>query len=134
MFFSKQKKKGETAGNAAAKRMPRYDSLATIRINGFDGKALLKNISNTGFCMQSRTFAALTPGEKYIIKITPEEATGIGTFDAEVEVRWIRSEVSKFDAGFLLTKPLTGMELDRYVDYHMALGTMQKAQRLDTAS
>jgi hypothetical protein len=132
MFFTKKKKEEQVSDESeAVKRAPRYDSMAIVCINGFEGQALLKNISNSGFCMQSKTFAALTPGEKYILKIFPEKTTGLGDIEVEVEVRWIRSEVSKFESGFLLTKPLAAQDLNKYIDY---LKTQTEPGKLRTAS
>jgi hypothetical protein len=116
MFFSKKKKKNEEE-EGLAPRAPRYDSLAAVRVNGFEGQALLKNISITGFCMQSKTFANLTPGKQYTMYISPEASTGLATIEVEVEVRWIRSEVSRFDVGLLIAKPLLNKTMDTYINY-----------------
>jgi hypothetical protein len=116
MFFKSKKEKIDDTEEKVV-RAPRYDSFAAIRINGFEGEALLKNISLTGFCMQSKTYADLSPGETYFIQIIPESLTGLAKFDVEVEVRWVRSEVSKFDVGLLLTKTQSRLEMDKYIDF-----------------
>ncbi|MDR3338401.1 MAG: PilZ domain-containing protein [Treponema sp.] len=116
MAFFKKKKEEENK-DEAVQRAPRYDSVAGVRINGFDGQALLKNISLGGFCMQSKTFAALVSGEKYIMKISPEKPSGLGAFDVEVEVRWVRSEVSRFEAGLLIAGSPSVREMEKYIAY-----------------
>jgi hypothetical protein len=115
-FFTKKKNKDEEEESLVS-RAPRYDSLALVRVNGFEGQALLKNVSVTGFCMQSKTYANFTPGNKYTMQIFPEKSTGLRTIETEVEVRWIRSEVSKFEVGFLITQLAAGREMEKYVDY-----------------
>jgi hypothetical protein len=116
------KRKENPTEEETIQRAPRYNSIAGVCINGFDGQALLKNISIGGLCMQSKTYAALIPGEKHIMKISPEVSTGRDAFKIEVEVRWVRSEVSRFEAGLLLTKPpnhfpMENQELVKYLDY-----------------
>jgi hypothetical protein len=112
-------RKTETDAEAEEKitRAPRYSSFASIQVNGFEGEALLKNISTSGFCMESKTYANLAPGKKYLMQIFPEATTGLSRFDVEVEVRWVRSEVSKFDVGLLLTKTQSRLEMDKYIDF-----------------
>ncbi|MDR1655024.1 MAG: PilZ domain-containing protein, partial [Treponema sp.] len=97
-------------------RAPRYNSVAFIEVNGFEGRALLKNISATGFCMQSKTYASFTPGEKYIIRIFPGKSIGLNVIEAEVEARWVRSEVSKFEVGLLIIKS-SNQDMEKYVEY-----------------
>jgi hypothetical protein len=110
-------------------RAPRYDSYALVKVNGFEGQALLKNMSITGFCMQSKTYANLTPGSVYSISIMPEASSGLKAIEAEVEVRWVRSEVSNFEVGLLVTKPSPGREMEKYVDYLKVLGGASAAAR-----
>jgi hypothetical protein len=117
MFFFKRKKEIIDDTEEKVTRAPRYDSFAAVRINGFEGEALLKNISITGFCMESKTYADLGPGKKYLMQIFPEDSTGLPKFDVEVEVRWVRSEVSKFDVGLLLTKTQSRLEMDKYIGF-----------------
>jgi hypothetical protein len=114
-FF--KKKKEEEDKDEAVQRSPRYNSVAGVYINGFDGQALLKNISVGGFCMQSKTFAALVPGEEYGMKISPEKPSGLDAFDVEVEVRWVRSEVSRFEAGLLIAGSPSVREMEKYINY-----------------
>jgi hypothetical protein len=117
MFSFKEKKNTDKNKEDLVPRAPRYDSLAHVHVNGFEGKALLKNISVTGFCMQSKTYASLTPGNTYTMSIVPEDSTGLQAIDSEVEVRWVRSEVSKFEVGLQITKPDARRNMEKYIEY-----------------
>jgi hypothetical protein len=117
LFFKGKKEKISDDTEEKVVRAPRYDSFASIRVNGFEGEALLKNISITGFCMESKTFANLRLGEKYLIQVTPESTAGLVKFEVEVEVRWVRSEVSKFDVGLQLTKTQSHKDLEKYINF-----------------
>ncbi|MDR1046945.1 MAG: hypothetical protein LBL64_04150 [Treponema sp.] len=116
MIFFKGKKNVHKIEEDLAPRAPRYSSFALIEINGFEGRALLKNISATGFCMQSKTYANLIPAEKYIMHIFPEKSAGLNTIESEVEVRWVRSEISSFEVGLLIAKS-SGRDMEKYIDY-----------------
>ncbi|MDR2607973.1 MAG: PilZ domain-containing protein [Treponema sp.] len=116
MSFFSGKKNVHKDKEELAPRAPRYSSVAFIEVNDFEGRALLKNISVTGFCMQSKTYANLIPGEKYIMHIFPEKSAGLKVIEAEVEVRWVRSEVSRFDVGLLIAKS-SGRDMEKYIDY-----------------
>ncbi|MDR2304722.1 MAG: hypothetical protein LBE10_09065 [Treponema sp.] len=115
-FFRKKENVLKDKEEDLAPRAPRYDSFAFIEVNGFEGRALLKNISTTGFCMQSKTYASLIPGKTYTMYIFPGKSTGLDTIESEVEVRWVRSEVSKFEVGLLITKSFN-RNMEKYVDY-----------------
>jgi hypothetical protein len=102
------------------RRYPRYHALAAIRIDGYYGQALLKDINLGGFRMQSRTFVSLTPGVKYTINITPE--SDMNLFSLVVEVRWVKSEISRFEAGFAIIQtpiqtPADKKAFEMYIDY-----------------
>jgi hypothetical protein len=99
------------------RRAPRYDSWAHVKINGFEGEALLRNINLGGFRMESRTFVAITIGDNYAMNVVPETATALRSFDLEVEVRWVRSTESSFNAGFAVTKAPLDRGLEKYVEY-----------------
>jgi c-di-GMP-binding flagellar brake protein YcgR len=114
------KKKGETAeaqGPGANPRQPRYDCVAHVKVNGFEGQAALRNVSIGGFRMESRTFAAMQPGEQYTMQIAPLAETGIAAFEVKVEVRWVKSDVTSFNVGFLIVNPASERYLTKYIDY-----------------
>jgi hypothetical protein len=88
------------AKHREAPRPPRYASLALVRINGFEGYAVLRNVSAGGFRMESKTFVDMEAGNACSIQITPETEAGISQFDFEVSVQWVQSFAEKFAAGF----------------------------------
>jgi hypothetical protein len=116
MFWFRKKKKEKEDNGDLHPRAPRYDSFAFIEVNGFEGHALLKNISITGFCLQSKTYASFTPGETYTMRIFPEKSTGLDVIESEVEARWVRSEVSRFEVGLLIAKS-SGRDIEKYLEY-----------------
>jgi hypothetical protein len=114
MFNSKQKTTPVPAEEKS--RPPRYASVARIRINGFEGEAVLRNISSGGFRMESKTYAAIAVGEHYAIQIRPE-VSKLSPFELEVEVRWIQSTETCFNSGFLVVKPPADRSFSIYIDY-----------------
>jgi hypothetical protein len=116
MFFKKEQKAGQPASGEMP-RLPRYGCVAKISINGFEGEAVLRNINQGGFRMESKTYAALTANEHYTIRIRPEAAAGIEPFELEVEARWIQSTENSFNSGFLVTKRTADKSFEKYIDY-----------------
>jgi hypothetical protein len=120
MFFKKQKEtpdRASSGGDSVAPRAPRYSTVARVRINGFEGEAVLRNISVGGFRMESRTYAAIVLGDRYTMQIAPDASVGIKAFELDVEVRWVRSTESSFNAGFLVVKSPLDRSLEKYIDY-----------------
>jgi hypothetical protein len=105
MLFFKSKKSGEADSPAATvNRAPRYGSLALVSVNGYEGAAVLRNVSQSGFRMESKTFVEMELGNVLTMQITPEASSGIKQFEIKVEVRWIQSAREKFSAGFMLVQ------------------------------
>jgi hypothetical protein len=115
MLFGKKQVSESQPDSADNRRAPRYSSLAQVRINGFEGQALLRNINQGGFCMESRTYAAITLGDHYNMEIIPEPSLNIRPFKLDVEVRWVRSTEKSFNSGFLILTPPADRSLERYV-------------------
>lgn len=118
MFFFKPKT-GEAADPevaAAVSRAPRYGSIAFVNINGYEGMAMLRNVSQSGFRMESKTFVEMELGNVFTMWITPELASGVKRFEIKVEVRWIQSTQDKFSVGFMITES-GNRSLQRYVDF-----------------
>jgi hypothetical protein len=116
MLFEKRKEKAEAAQDICS-RPPRYNCVARVGINGFEGEAALKNISTGGFLMQSRTYVAIRVGEHYTMRLKPEDASGIKLFELEVEVRWVQSTETSFSAGFLIVKQYIDRVFEKYIEY-----------------
>jgi hypothetical protein len=116
MLF-KRKEKANQSSVQETPRPPRYTTFAHICINGFDGMAALRNVSTGGFCMESKTYAAITVGEQYTMQIKPEPGANLNDFDLKVEVRWVRSTETSFSSGLLITSPPAGKSLEKYIEY-----------------
>ncbi|MDR1058667.1 MAG: PilZ domain-containing protein [Treponema sp.] len=118
MLFFKTGERTETAlSQSGPTRAPRYDCIATVRINGFDGRAILRNINQGGFRMESKTYAALTVNEHYTLEIQPEEVANVNSFGLTVEVRWIRSTEHNFNVGFRIIKQSADRAFEKYLEY-----------------
>jgi hypothetical protein len=117
LFKKKAKPEEVRASSGPNPRQPRYDCVANVKVNGFEGQALLRNVSIGGFRMESRTFAAMQPGEQFTMQIAPLPETGIAPFEVKVEVRWVKSDVSSFNVGFLIVNPASERFLTKYIDY-----------------
>jgi hypothetical protein len=115
-LFFKKKKNAESTAVDKSPRDPRYLSLAMVSINGFEGQAVLRNVSAGGFCMESKTFADMDVGASYSISVTPEEHAGIGHFELTVEVRWILSSPEKFSVGFRVVQG-NSRAFEKYVEF-----------------
>jgi hypothetical protein len=115
MWF-KTKKKVEKEPLDSSPRAPRYNSVARVRINGFEGEAVLRNVSIGGFRMESRTYAAIQVGERYTIRIQPEHSPNAGAFELEVEVRWVQSSETSFSSGFLIVSVPVNAYYVKYID------------------
>jgi hypothetical protein len=122
MIFSKLKPKAKTGGtakpevSAESARAPRYGSIAFVRINGYEGTAILRNVSQSGFRMESKTFVEMETGNVFTMSISPELSSGVKQFEVKVEVRWILIAQDKFSAGFMVTED-GNRPLQRYVDF-----------------
>lgn len=117
MFFFKRKNK--SAAEKAAlilSRAPRYDCLINVGINGYEGQAVLRNISETGFRMESKTFVEIEIASTYVMRINPEAAAGIKPFDVTVEVRWVLSSPDKFTMGLLIVQT-ENRSFQKYFNY-----------------
>jgi hypothetical protein len=93
----------------------RYQSMVHIRIHGFDGYALIRNINTSGFCMASKTYVTINRSERHKMHIIPEEAARLSSIEMEVEVRWTRTTQKNFAAGFKIIQ--SGSALRAYVSY-----------------
>jgi hypothetical protein len=115
MWF-KAKKKAAKDLAVALPRAPRYNSVARVRINGFEGEAVLRNVSIGGFRMESRTYAAIQAGERYTMRIQPESSVNVSVFELVVEVRWVQSSEKSFSCGFLIVSVPVNTYYEKYID------------------
>jgi hypothetical protein len=115
MIIMTKKKNGQDSPAELSARAPRYSSVARVRINGFEGEAVLRNVSIGGFRMESRTYAAIKTGEHYTMQMQPEASANVPAFKLDVEVRWIQSSETSFAVGFLITSA-PGNLYEKYID------------------
>jgi hypothetical protein len=115
MWFKTTKKAAKDLA-APPLRAARYNSVARVRINGFEGEAVLRNVSIGGFRMESRTYAAIQTGERYTMRIQPESSAGVSAFELGVEVRWVQSSETSFSCGFLIVSAPIGNYYEKYID------------------
>jgi len=101
-----------------SRRSPRYRSLAHVRIiDTEERKCLVKNISITGCCVECDDVTDIQTNTPYQLKIKPEGASHIGSFQLEVECKWIRKDPNAAELGFAITASPKGKKFQRYVDY-----------------
>ncbi|MDR0707242.1 MAG: PilZ domain-containing protein [Treponema sp.] len=117
MLFNKKQKQAEVEKPPAEnRRAVRFSSMATVKINGFEGEALLKDINAGGLCMESVTYASLELDETYVMSISPEPSFGVETFDLKVKVQWLHSSATLFATGFSIIEPPRGHAFQKYID------------------
>ena len=116
MFFSKKKEEELSDQQAVYQRReaPRFVLDAGISIDGFEGEGQLGNISISGCCMGSATYAAILPDEVYKAKIIPAPDENMGSFIVKLRASWTKSSEMLFQAGFSLEQGQSNAELKRY--------------------
>ena len=100
------------------RRSPRYRTMAHAQISGvLEGECLLRNISITGCCVECSDAADIQPNAQYQLKIKPEGSSHIGSFQLEVECKWVRNDRDAAELGFAIIASPKGKKFQRYVDY-----------------
>jgi hypothetical protein len=128
MFFTERKKAVQEDTFQDQRKEPRYSAVARIRVNGFEGEAVLRDINSTGFQMESKTYAAIIVGEHYNMQIVPENVANIPPIDLEVEVRWVRNAEVSFNSGFLITGRPSDKAFDKYMIFIKTRYTVQSGR------
>jgi hypothetical protein len=96
----------------------RYRTLAHVRIPGIIGEeGLLKDLSVTGCCVESTSFAGIQLNTRYRIEILPESAAKIDGFELLAESLWTRPGGYSCEIGFTIIESPRGKTFQRYVDY-----------------
>jgi hypothetical protein len=116
MFFKKKAALGDQFAVFRERETPRYASGGGITIEGFEGEGRIKNVCVSGCCMDSVTYAALTPGKAYQVKILPGAGVSQDPFSLRLMVTWIKSSEMVFEAGFSLEPGEKYPALERYVE------------------
>jgi hypothetical protein len=92
--------------------------VAHAQISGIGGgECLLKNISVTGCGVECTGVVDLQKDIPYQMKVKPEKDSHIGSFDLQVECKWIRTSGHSTELGFFITASPKGRKFQRYVDY-----------------
>jgi len=92
--------------------------MARVQITGVvEGECLLKNISITGCCVECTGVADIQPNVRCQLIIRPEKVSHIGSFQLEVECKWVRKDGYATDVGFAITASPKGRKFQCYVDY-----------------
>ncbi|MDR2747959.1 MAG: PilZ domain-containing protein [Treponema sp.] len=116
LFFKPKKETADEKSAVILSRPPRYECLVKVGINGYEGQAVLKNISQTGFRMESKTFVEIEAGSTYVMHVMPEITTGVKPFDVTVEIRWMQSSPDKFSLGLMVTD-VENRSFQKYVSH-----------------
>ncbi|MDR0402812.1 MAG: hypothetical protein LBH35_04395 [Treponema sp.] len=89
-----------------ARKYPRYESGGQVCIAGvLDTKAILKNLSVRGLCVESSEFLDIVPHSKYIADVFPETESNIKPFTVDIESKWIWTRKDHSESGFIVTIP-----------------------------
>jgi hypothetical protein len=101
------------------RRGPRYESGGQVYITEvLDTRAVLKNLSACGLCIESEEFMNITPLSKYTVDVLPEKEANIKPFSVDVESKWIRTRKDRSESGFVIVvSPETSAEelLNKYL-------------------
>ena len=114
-----RKKKEELSDQLAVYRereAPRFDTQASILIDGYEGEGQLANISIRGGCMQSVTYVAITPNKEYKVTVTPAADEKMPPFSFNLLLNWTKSSEELFQAGFSLKDGQENSQAKRYVE------------------
>jgi hypothetical protein len=118
------KEKENTPGDSSGKppRAPRYECMARISIEGFEGEAVMRNVSPGGFRMESRVHREIAVHTLCSVRVAPEDGSGIQAFDLEAEVRWVRIDEDSLSAGFMVPGKVAEESFESYVTYRKQSG------------
>jgi hypothetical protein len=88
------------------RKKPRYESKGQVYIaEVLDTNAVLKNLSASGLCIESKEFMNIPPHSKYTIDVFPENESNIKSFTIDVESKWIRTKKDLSESGFVIIIP-----------------------------
>ena len=116
MFFGRKEKLTDQQAVFREREEPRYSLKAGITIEGFEGEGLMENISISGCCMESTTYAAILPDEVYNVTINPGPNDNIKPFTKKIKAAWTKCSEDIFQAGFLLEDKQSNIQFKQYVE------------------
>jgi hypothetical protein len=104
-----------------ARKSPRYESRGQVYIaEVLDTKAVLKNLSACGLCVESEEFMDIAPHSQYTVDVLPEKESNITPFSLDIESKWIRTQRDHSESGFvIIIPPGTSAEelFDKYLNF-----------------
>jgi hypothetical protein len=66
--------------------------------------------------MESKSYAAIKEGERYVLLVSPEPDSGIEVMKVPVDACWVRSSENSFTVGFALAGP-SKASMEQYISY-----------------
>jgi hypothetical protein len=100
------------------RKTPRYESGGQVYIaEVLDTKAVLKNLSSSGLCIESEEFMDIVPHAQYSVNIVPEEESDINPFTVTIESKWIRTRKDRSESGFVIVIPPGTSAEDLFNEY-----------------
>jgi hypothetical protein len=81
------------------------------------GECILKNISITGCCVECTGAVEIQPNAQCGLEIKPERESHIGSFELQVECKWVRHDDYDTELGFVIVASPKGRQFEHYVDY-----------------
>jgi hypothetical protein len=93
----------------------RYPARAQVRIA--DSELVLKDVSLSGGCIQSKELLDIAPNGNYTIMIIPEEESLVERFKVDVLSRWVRMKRTGTESGFIIVFPPGSGVIERYIEF-----------------
>ena len=119
LFKKKEAELGDQFAVYQEREAPRFAAkggcAGGIAIEGFEGEGMMKNLSVSGCCLESVTYAAITPNQTYQARISPGPEINLDPFTLRLTVSWTKSSETVFEAGFVLEKGKKDQRLEQYV-------------------
>ena len=89
-----------------AERNTRFNSNGQVFISQVSNTdALLKNLSDSGLCIESSDVIEVLPKTRYSIDIIPEKESKVEAFSLEIESRWVKAKMKTSESGFVIVVP-----------------------------
>jgi hypothetical protein len=111
----------------AARKDLRYESGGQVYIaEVLDTKAILKNLSSSGLCIESNDLLDIVPNSKYTVDFVPEKESKIDPFKLDIESKWVRTKKERSESGFVIVIPPGTEAEEMFTQYLEFLSTHSK--------
>ena len=118
-----------------AERNTRFTSNGQVFISQVTNTdALLKNLSESGLCIESAEVMDVLPKTRYSVDIIPEKESHIDAFSLEIESRWVKAKMKTSESGFVIVVPPdTSVKamLEQYLHYLSAQPNSEQEENQD---